>query len=77
MVHSGVRRALLALALSGGASLATGTAAAGDHVIIDQVSPLVWVMIAISAGGAAITYGFLVYALWRFKDPSTRRRNYG
>jgi hypothetical protein len=72
-----VRRAVLAVALAGGAALGTGTAAAGNHVIIDQVSPIIWVMIAISAGGAAITYGFLVYALWRFKDPSTRRRNYG
>jgi hypothetical protein len=45
--------------------------------ILAQVSPLIWVMIAIAAAGAIITYAFLVYAVWRYRDPSTRRRNYG
>ena len=44
---------------------------------LEKISPLIWVMVAISAGGAIITYAFLVYAVWRFRDPSTRRRNYG
>lgn len=55
----------------------TGSAFGSGQSVLDQVSPLLWVMIAISAGGATITYGFLVYALWKFRDPSTRRRNYG
>jgi hypothetical protein len=54
-----------------------GSASAGDSSVLQQVSPLVWAMTAISVGGAAITYAFLVYALWKFRDPSTRRRNYG
>jgi heme/copper-type cytochrome/quinol oxidase subunit 2 len=48
-----------------------------SQTILQQVSPLIWVMIAIAAGGAIITYAFLVYAVWRYRDPSTRRRNYG
>ena len=64
---------------------AAGTAGAGLGLlgssspvpILTQVSPLVWVMVAIAAGGAIVTYAFLVYAVWRFRDPSTRKRNYG
>lgn len=59
------------LALVGAWSLA------GATEDLAAISPLVWVMVAMSVGGAAITYGFLYYAIWRFKDPSTRRRNYG
>jgi amino acid transporter len=44
---------------------------------IQEISPLVWVMVAISAAGAFITYAIMVYAVWRFRDPSTKRRNYG
>ncbi len=66
--------ALAAAALAG----AAGSAAAGNgQSIVQQVTPLIWTMVSISVGGAAITYGFLVYAAWRFRDPSTRRRNYG
>jgi hypothetical protein len=61
---------LAALALS-------GSAAASGQSILQQVQPLLWTLIALSVGGAAITYAFLVYAIWRFRDPSTRRRNYG
>ncbi len=44
---------------------------------IEQTSPLVWVMIGISIAGAVITYGFLTYAIARFRDPATRHRRYG
>jgi hypothetical protein len=57
--------------------LAGSMITAAAQSIYDQVSPLVWVLLALSAGGAAITYAFLVYAIWRFRDPNTRRRNYG
>ncbi|MHB8352314.1 MAG: hypothetical protein ACYDFT_06495 [Thermoplasmata archaeon] len=63
--------AAAALALTGGAAASNGQS------IVQQVTPLIWVIVAISVGGTAITYGFLLYAAWRFRDPSTRRRNYG
>jgi heme/copper-type cytochrome/quinol oxidase subunit 2 len=44
---------------------------------LQQVSPLVWVMVAISAAGAIVTFAFLVYAIVKFRDPNTRRRRYG
>ena len=44
---------------------------------LQQTSDLVWVMVAIGAAGAIVTFGFLVYALVRFRDPKTRRRRYG
>lgn len=63
--------------------LALGAGAAGllplhaSQTPIQEISPLVWVMIAISAAGAFITYAIMTYAVWRFRDPSTKRRNYG
>jgi hypothetical protein len=50
---------------------------AGGETPLQEISPVVWVMVAISAAGAFITYAIMVYAIWRFRDPSTRRRNYG
>jgi hypothetical protein len=44
---------------------------------LQLTSPLVWVMVAISAAGAIVTFGFLVYAVVKFRDPATRRRRYG
>jgi len=34
-------------------------------------------MVAISAGGAIITFAFLVYSLFRFRDPKVKNRRYG
>ncbi|MCI4350540.1 MAG: hypothetical protein L3K15_03390 [Thermoplasmata archaeon] len=55
--------------------LAGGARAAGSN--LDQTSPLVWVMIIISVAGAVVVYGFLAYALWKFRDPHTKGRRYG
>ncbi|MCI4322024.1 MAG: hypothetical protein L3K05_06955 [Thermoplasmata archaeon] len=44
---------------------------------LQQTSPLVWVMVAVSVAGALITYAFLAYAIWRYRDPHTRGRRYG
>jgi hypothetical protein len=71
-----LRRGALGGSLVLGVLSLLGSAAA-ESSVLQQVSPLVWAMTAISVGGAAITYAFLVYALWKFRDPSTRRRNYG
>ena len=50
---------------------------AAGETDLQEISPLVWVMLAISVGGAIITFAFLVYAVWKFRDPTTRRRRYG
>lgn len=44
---------------------------------LQLTSPLVWVMVAIGAAGAIVTFAFLVYALVKFRDPETRGRRYG
>ncbi|HXQ78879.1 MAG: hypothetical protein WB788_01415 [Thermoplasmata archaeon] len=44
---------------------------------LQQTNALVWVMIALSAVGAIITFSFLVYALWKFRDPKVKNRRYG
>ena len=44
---------------------------------LQLTSPLVWVMVAISVAGVLVTFSFLVYALWRFRDPKVRNRRYG
>jgi hypothetical protein len=51
------------------------TGASGSN--LDLTSPLVWVLIAISAAGAVVTFAFLVYAVVKFRDPATRGRRYG
>ena len=62
---------LLAVAI-----LPTVLRAAGE-TDLQQISPLVWVILAISVGGAIITFAFLVYAVWKFRDPATKGRRYG
>ena len=44
---------------------------------LQLTSPLVWVMIAIGAAGAIVTFAFLVYAVVKFRDPATKGRRYG
>lgn len=67
------------------ARIPTGTAVALGAVALSapgltdlqETTPLVWVMVIASVIGAAITWGFLAYALWKFRDPATRGRKYG
>jgi heme/copper-type cytochrome/quinol oxidase subunit 2 len=70
------RRLALGTVLTEALLLLTGGARAGS-TDLQQTSPLVWVMIIISAAGAVVVYGFLAYALWKFQDPHTRGRRYG
>ncbi|MEM0128689.1 MAG: hypothetical protein QXG65_00770 [Thermoplasmata archaeon] len=42
-----------------------------------QESQIIWVITGIAAGGAAITFAFLIYAIHRFRDPATKGRRYG
>jgi amino acid transporter len=44
---------------------------------LTETQPLVWVLVAISVAGAVITYAFLAYAVWRYRDPHTKGRRYG
>jgi hypothetical protein len=50
---------------------------AGVETVLQEVTPLVWVILAISVGGAIITFAFLAYAVWKFRDPATKGRRYG
>ncbi len=42
-----------------------------------QTSALVWTMVAISTAGAIVTFAFLVYSIWKFRDPKAKERPYG
>ena len=44
---------------------------------LQETNPLVWAMLAISIGGALVTFAFLAYSIWRFRDPRVRGRRYG
>lgn len=50
---------------------------AAGQTDLQQISPLVWVILAISVGGAIITFAFLAYAVWKFRDPAAKGRRYG
>ncbi|MCI4331713.1 MAG: hypothetical protein L3K19_07720 [Thermoplasmata archaeon] len=76
MVGRRVGRGLVASAASLGILGVAGAASAGQ-TNLQQTDPILWTLIAISFGGAILTYGFLAYALWRFRDPATKGRRYG
>jgi hypothetical protein len=44
---------------------------------LQETNALLWVILGISIAGALVTYLFLAYALWRFRDPATKGRRYG
>ena len=50
---------------------------ASGETNLQETNALVWVMVAMSAAGAIITFSFLVYSLWKFRDPKVRGRRYG
>ncbi len=62
---------------AGVTAIALGAAAFAAQTPIEQTMPLVWVITGIAAGGAVITFAFLFYSIWRYRDPATRRRRYG
>ena len=63
------------------AAFGAGLVSAGAHLSaatdLAQESQIIWVITGIAAGGTAITIAFLVYAVLRFRDPSTKGRRYG
>ncbi|MGA8709903.1 MAG: hypothetical protein ACLP8Y_06435 [Thermoplasmata archaeon] len=54
-----------------------GKLGATGETDLQQISPLMWIMVAISAAGAIVTFAFLTYALWKYRDPKVKHRRYG
>ncbi|MCI4337017.1 MAG: hypothetical protein L3K17_07500 [Thermoplasmata archaeon] len=54
----------------------TGLASAGQSDL-QMTMPLVWVLLALSLGGAGLTFGVLAWTLWKYRDPAVRGRRYG
>jgi hypothetical protein len=44
---------------------------------LQQTNALVWVMLGISVAGAIVTFAFLVYAVWKWRDRDLNKRRYG
>lgn len=59
-----------------GAVEALGRVATGQ-TNLQLTEPLLWTMIGISAAGTIVTFAFLVYAIWKFRDPGVKGRRYG
>lgn len=62
-----------------GASMALAPAAivAASESNLQLTNGVVWVLVGISTAGSIVTFAFLVYALWKFRDPAVRGRRYG
>jgi hypothetical protein len=60
------------------ASAAAFAARAGSgETNLQLTEPLLWVMLGISVAGALVTFAFLVYAVWKFRDPRMKGRRHG
>jgi heme/copper-type cytochrome/quinol oxidase subunit 2 len=55
-------------------TLARGAAASTN---LQETNAIVWVLLGISISGAIVTFGFLVYTVWKWRDRATSRRPYG
>jgi heme/copper-type cytochrome/quinol oxidase subunit 2 len=62
---------------AGPLALAAAGVLASGQTNLQETNALVWVMVAASATGAIITFSFLVYSLWKFRDPKVKNRRYG
>lgn len=60
-----------------GAPLAALLASVSGATDLAQESPIIWVLTGLAAGGAVITFAFLIYGVIRFRDPKTKGRRYG
>ena len=67
----------LVLAAAGSLAFATPRLLASGQTNLEQTNALVWTMVAMAAVGAIITFAFLVYSLWKFRDPKVKNRRYG
>ncbi len=71
-----LRAAAIASSTAGALSL-SGVAAAAGQTNLNETAPLVDAMFILSMIGALITFFVLVWALWKFRDPTTKGRRYG
>jgi len=60
-----------------GPALAWGGRVASGETPLQLTEPLLWVMLALTVAGAIVTYAFLVYAVWRFRDRAAGKRRHG
>ncbi len=44
---------------------------------LQETNGILWVMLGMSVAGAIVTFAFLVYAIWKWRDPVANRRPYG
>jgi len=50
---------------------------ASGETNLQETNALLWVMVAISVAGSIVTFAFLVYSIWKFRDPKVKDRRYG
>jgi hypothetical protein len=60
-----------------GLALAGAAAFVPAETNLQLTTPLLWTVVAVSVAGSIVTFAFLVYAVWKFRDPAVRRRRYG
>ncbi len=60
-----------------GPALDAGRLVASGETPLQLTEPLLWVMLALTVAGAIVTFAFLVYAVWKFRDPNNRWRRHG
>ena len=72
-----VARAVTGAAVGPAGLLLGGAVRATAETPYQLTWPLIEVMTALSVVGAAITFYFLVYAIWKFRDPRMRGRRHG
>lgn len=72
-----VRPGAVALSSAVSLALAASPLLGSGETDLQQTNALVWTMVAMSAAGAIITFAFLVYSLWKFRDPKVKNRRYG
>jgi heme A synthase len=63
--------------VTGSPSLFVAALIASGSTNLELTNPLVWAMVAISVAGSIVTFAFLVYAIWKFRDPKVKHRRYG
>jgi hypothetical protein len=64
-------------ALFGGLASLGGAYASSGETNLQATQNLFWILVAMSVVGAIITWGFMAYALWKFRDPKVKGRRYG
>jgi hypothetical protein len=58
-------------------AVAIAARVASGETNLQLTEPLLWVMLGISVAGAIVTFAFLVYAVWKFRDPRMKGRRHG